>query len=68
MSSFAAKIFKNRQIVRLKNLMIFVMYGRDWLMKAIKRDGILSCGMRYKFLRDKMDFEILIQALLYERD
>jgi hypothetical protein len=33
-------------------------------MKAIKREGMLWWDMRSKFLQDKMDFEILIQALL----
>jgi hypothetical protein len=37
-------------------------------MKAIKQEGRVQSGTRSWFLRDKINFEILIQASFNERD
>ncbi len=41
-------------------------HGQDWLTKAIKRDRAVWSGTRSWFLREEMDFEILIQAAFNE--
>jgi len=37
-------------------------------MKAIKQEGTVDSGSRSQFLKDRMDFEILVQVSFNERD
>ncbi len=41
-------------------------HGQDWLTTAMKRNRTVWSGTRSWFLREEMDFEILIQAAFNE--
>jgi len=41
-------------------------HGQDWSMKAIRCDRMVQSVSRSWFLREEMDFEILIQAAFNE--